>query len=98
MSEMAPYPVSGVSNQQTTVSPATAITAAMYCLDGAKDGDDETCSSLCAFVLVAGSEESSSMARQSDGLISINLTNSNVCEMMPSNFSTVLTIRRFWPT
>jgi hypothetical protein len=97
MSEIAPYPVSGVSNQHTTVSPATPITAAMYCLNGAKDGGDETSSSLCAFVVIADREEFSSITRQSDGLILINLTHPNVCETMPSNFSTVLTIRGLWP-
>ncbi len=97
MSEMAPYPVRGVNNQHTTVRPATPIAAAMYCLKGAKDGRDDICSSLCALVLIEGSEKSSSMARQSDVLITINLTHPNVCEMMPSNFSTVLTIRGLWP-
>src|SRR4030095_748392 len=74
ITEIAPYPGSGVNNQHTTVSPATPIAAAMYCFNGAKDGGDETSSSLCAFVLITGSEECSSMARQSDGLIPINLT------------------------
>jgi len=80
---MAPYPVSGVSNQHMTVNPPTAITAAMYCFNGAKEGGDEICSSLCASVLIAGPEGCPSMARQSDGLISINLTNSILSETMP---------------
>ena len=48
MSEMAAYPVSGVSSQHATVSVATPITAVIYSLNGAKEGaSDEMLLGVC---------------------------------------------------
>src|SRR4029450_4931292 len=67
ISEMDPYPVSGVSNQHATVSTATPVTAVMYSFNGAKVGGYERCSS--PVVLTEGSETCCSMARELDGPI-----------------------------
>src|ERR1043166_564030 len=67
ISEMDPYPVSGVSNQHVTVSAATPITAVMYSFNGAKYGGYERSSS--PFGLIEGSEVCCPMARELDGPI-----------------------------
>src|SRR5215211_8393481 len=71
ISEMPPYPVSGVSNQHVTVSTATPITAAMYSFNGAnncaKYGGYETSSSPFVFASTEGSEDCCPMARELDG-------------------------------
>jgi hypothetical protein len=66
---MAPYPVSGVSNQHVTVSAATPITAVMYSFNGAKYGGYETPSSPFVFASTEGSEDCCPMARELDGPI-----------------------------
>src|SRR2546423_7696367 len=64
ISEMAPYPVSGVSNQHPTVRAATPIRAVMYSFDGASEGGDKTGSSRFLFALLEGSEACCSKARE----------------------------------
>src|ERR1044071_1804372 len=66
MSEMAPYPVSGVINQHATVSAATPITAIIYSFNGAKEGVDKRCSSPFVLGLIEGLEDCCSMARELD--------------------------------
>src|SRR5918996_4642591 len=61
ISEMPPYPVSGVIDQHTTVSTATPITAMMYSFNGAKEGAAGRCSSPFVLALVEGPEDCCSM-------------------------------------
>src|SRR5215208_2502100 len=55
ISEIAPYPVSGVNNQHAMLMAVTPTTAAIYCFNGAKAGGDEKCSSPC---VIASSKDS----------------------------------------
>src|SRR5512133_2656683 len=57
ISEIAPYPVRGVSNQHATVRALTPTTAVIYSFNGAKAGGDEACSSPCVAVLSRGSDD-----------------------------------------
>src|SRR4051812_31741426 len=69
ISEIAAYPVSGVSNQHATVSALTPTTAVMYCLSEAKAGGDKLCSSPSVAVFPTGSDDSSPPARKMEGPI-----------------------------
>src|SRR3954463_2234328 len=67
ISEIAPYPVSGVSNQHTTVRTATPITATTYSFNGTSGGEDQTCPSQFIFAPSKGADDCCSMARELEG-------------------------------
>src|SRR3954463_6075168 len=69
ISEIAAYPVSGVSNQHALVRALTPATAAIYSLSEAKADADKLCSSPSVPVLCRGSDDSSPPAREMDGPI-----------------------------
>jgi hypothetical protein len=69
ISEIAPYPVSGVSSQHATVSVATPITAVIYSLNGAREGAAETFCSAFVVALIEGSEACGPLGREIDGPI-----------------------------
>src|SRR3954468_17637661 len=59
ISEIAAYPVSGVSNQHAMVSALTPTTAVIYSFSEAKADEDKACSSPSVAVLSKGFDDSS---------------------------------------
>src|SRR4029079_2458178 len=59
ISEIAAYPVSGVSNQQAIVRALTPTTAVIYSLSEAKADGDKLFSSSCLVILFRASHDSS---------------------------------------
>ena len=91
--EIAPYPVSGVSNQHAMVRALTPTTAAIYSFNGAKADGEEACCSSRAAALSRGSDDCCPPAREMEAPVTgINVAHSNPREIWPSNFSTVLII------
>src|SRR3954447_2621989 len=69
ISEIAAYPVSGVSNQHAMVRALTPATAAIYSLSEAKADGDKLCSSPSVAVLSTCFDDSSLPAREMDAPI-----------------------------
>ena len=69
ISEIAPYPVSGVSNQHAMVRAVTPTTAVTYSFNGAKEGGGETPCSPFSVTLIKGSEDCGPLGRETDGPI-----------------------------
>src|SRR5437773_1217987 len=66
ISEIAPYPVSGVSNQHAMVRALTPTTAVIYSFNGAKADEEEACFSPCVAALTRGSDDCCPPAREMD--------------------------------
>src|SRR4051812_24656272 len=78
ISEIAPYPVSGVSNQHAMVRALTPTTAVIYSFNGAKADAEEACSSPCVAALCTRSDDCCPSAREMDAPVTgVNVAHSN---------------------